>query len=70
MGMHLENGDHVALRRNAGMHNHITLAAGFVEMIGKTLPVKLAEFHARQESGEAGKAFGASAGALSICRLH
>ena len=62
--MDLENGDHVVLRRDAGMHNHITLAAGFVELLEQTLPAKLAEFRARQEEpGEAGKAFGAAAGA-------
>jgi hypothetical protein len=52
----LENGDDVELRREAGMHNHITLAAGFVEMLEQTLSVKLAEFREQAEQGAAGEA--------------
>jgi hypothetical protein len=47
----LENGNHVLLQRDAGMHNHITLAATFAEMLEKTLTAKLAEFQAQE--GEA-----------------
>jgi UDP-GlcNAc:undecaprenyl-phosphate GlcNAc-1-phosphate transferase len=52
----LENGNHVVLRRATGMQNHITLAAGFIEMLEKTLPGKLAEFQAREETGEQSQA--------------
>ena len=45
----LERGDQVVLRRDGGMQNHITLAAGFMEMLEKTLTPKLAEFRDRAE---------------------
>jgi UDP-GlcNAc:undecaprenyl-phosphate GlcNAc-1-phosphate transferase len=44
----LGNGNHVLLQRDAGMHNHITLAATFAEMLEKTLTAKLAEFQAQE----------------------
>jgi len=49
----LENGNYVVLQRDAGMHNHITLAAAFAELLEKTLTAKLAEFQAREQPGEA-----------------
>jgi UDP-GlcNAc:undecaprenyl-phosphate GlcNAc-1-phosphate transferase len=55
VGVDLENGDHVELRREAGMHNHITLAAGFVEMLEQTLTAKLAEFREQEVTDEPGE---------------
>jgi UDP-GlcNAc:undecaprenyl-phosphate GlcNAc-1-phosphate transferase len=46
----LENGDHVLLRREAGMQNHTTLAAGFAEMLEQTLTAKLAEFRTQRQA--------------------
>jgi len=45
----LQHGNHVVLRREAGMQNHITLAAGFVEMLETTLTEKFAEFREQSE---------------------
>jgi UDP-GlcNAc:undecaprenyl-phosphate GlcNAc-1-phosphate transferase len=59
----LENGDHVVLRRDAGMQNHMTHAAGFAEMLEKTLTVKLVKFRTAQgEPGESSQT--AAAGAV------
>ncbi len=47
----LENGGYIVLRRARGMHNHLTLAATFVEMLEQTLTVRLARFRVGQEVG-------------------
>jgi UDP-GlcNAc:undecaprenyl-phosphate GlcNAc-1-phosphate transferase len=52
----LENGDHVVLRRDAGMQNHITLAPAFTEMLERTLTAKLAEFRAQEGDASCGAA--------------
>jgi UDP-GlcNAc:undecaprenyl-phosphate GlcNAc-1-phosphate transferase len=48
----LENGDLVVLRREAGMHNHATLAPAFTEMIEETLTAKMAEFRTTPQTSE------------------
>jgi len=41
LNVNLKNGNHLLLRRDAGMGNHTTLAAAFAEMLQKELPAKL-----------------------------
>jgi UDP-GlcNAc:undecaprenyl-phosphate/decaprenyl-phosphate GlcNAc-1-phosphate transferase len=48
----LENGNQVLLRRDAGVNNQVTLAAGFVELIEKTLTVKLPEFGKQYQASQ------------------
>jgi UDP-GlcNAc:undecaprenyl-phosphate/decaprenyl-phosphate GlcNAc-1-phosphate transferase len=62
----LQHGNYVVLRRNAGMQNHITLAAAFAEMLEKTLPTKLVEFRKREQAGhDEARTTAMSAGGLS-----
>lgn len=62
----LENGNHVLLQRDAGMHNHITLAAGFAEMLENTLMAKLAEFEAQKGDALPGAALQSRAGSPDL----
>jgi hypothetical protein len=53
--LELPQGAVAVLRREVGMRNQITLAAGFVEMLENLLPEKLREFQVEAEvSGRGG----------------
>jgi len=54
--LELGEAGYLLLQRAAGMHNHVTLAASFVELLEHALPEKLAEFRRLEEEDEAAAA--------------
>ena len=62
ISVNLPRGDRVVLRRDAGMQNHLTMAAAFGEMLGKVLPLKLKELQAELQAETVGAGVEQSSG--------